>query len=115
MSDPEDLPDSVFGCFSDEYARSLGAFCPCWLAAENLAKQEDRQCNTVDVCCACANTQYFVRTRLRTSFGLPQRPFSDCITLFFCSDCVNCQHARILKNNSNSSILYKNYRPVDQM
>jgi len=70
------------------------------------------------ICCVVGLPCLFsctYRTKIRSKFGLPESPTSDCVTHFFCECCALCQEHRELKTRGLDPSIGKLHCFVDSL
>ncbi|CAH2053384.1 unnamed protein product, partial [Thlaspi arvense] len=95
-------------CMEDGKTACLTCFCPC-VTFGRIADIADEGRSGCAKCGICYGLICFLvaspclfsctyRTKIRSKFGLPESPASDCLTHCFCEFCALCQEYRELKN-----------------
>ncbi|AEE76101.1 Protein PLANT CADMIUM RESISTANCE 7 [Arabidopsis thaliana] len=97
----------LFSCMEDSETACLTCFCPCVTFGRiaDISDEGRTGCGRCGVfygliCCVVGLPCLFsctYRTKIRSKFGLPESPTSDCVTHFFCECCALCQEHRELK------------------
>lgn len=97
---PRAWSTSIVGCFDDCGICLCGICCPMWLAAKNALDMGESLC----IPCWVPGGLIALRTKWRTQENIQGSICGDCIDLYFCFLCANCQLAREVKGKRNGTL-----------